>query len=253
MEKNLEGQVAIVTGGGRDIGRYCSIRLAERGASVVVNYNSSRDAAEETVRMIEEADGTAISVQADVTDESQVQQLVNTAREEYGDDIHVLVNNAGGLVDRVHVSEMDSDFWDKVINLNLRSAFLVTRAVIDHMPDEGAIVNLSSLAARNGGGYGSLAYATSKGGILTFTRGLAKELSDRKIRVNAVSPGLIDTTFHDTHTSDEKRKSIVESGILLGREGTPDDIGKLVAFLASDEASFINGESVEINGGAYFV
>jgi len=251
MGKGLMGKVAIVTGGGRDIGRHISLRLAERGARVVVNYNASTEAAEETVESILEQGGEATAVQADITGKTQVSTLVEAAQDKYGDEIHILVNNAGGLVARKPFSEMDKSFWDEVINLNLRSTFLVTRTVIDHMPDGGVIINMSSLAARNGGGYGALAYATSKGGILTFTRGLAKALADRKIRVNCVSPGLIDTTFHDIHTPEEKRESIVK-GIPLNREGTPDDVGKVVAFLASDESSFINGESIEINGGAYF-
>lgn len=249
---NLKGKVAVVTGGGRDIGRATCIKFAEQGMSVVVNYYSSETAAEETVEMVENAGGHAIAVQADVTKASEVEALVNTTRKTFGDKIHVLVNNAGGLVARKKIDEMPESFWDEVIELNLKSVFLVTKAILPHIVDGGAIVNLSSLAARDGGGGGSIAYATAKGGVLTMTRGLAKELKPRGIRVNCVSPGLINTTFHDTFTPDEARKNVAAK-TLAGREGTSEDVAKAVLFLASDDSSYINAESLEINGGLYFI
>jgi len=252
METDLKGKVAMVTGGGRDIGRHTCLALAARGAKVAVNYHTSEDDAQETVKMIADAGGTAIAIQADVTNRKGITSLIQETRGAFGDDIHILVNNAGGLVARKTMDEMDEEFWNTVINLNLTSAFLVTKQVLQYMPDGGAIVNLSSLAARDGGGGGAIAYSTSKGGILTFTRGLAKELSGRHIRVNCVSPGLIDTTFHDTFTPDEgRRKTAAKTAI--GREGKPEEIGKVIAFLASEEAAYITGESVEINGGLYFI
>jgi 3-oxoacyl-[acyl-carrier protein] reductase len=147
---------------------------------------------------------------------------------------------------------MREDLWDRVMDVNFKSVYLVTKAALQHFNDGGAIVNLSSLAARNGGGGGAVAYAASKGGVLTLTRGLAKELAARKIRVNCVSPGLINTTFHDTFTPDEARQRTAAT-TAAGREGEASDVAQAIAFLASDAASYVNGESIEINGGLYFV
>jgi Dehydrogenases with different specificities (related to short-chain alcohol dehydrogenases) len=147
---------------------------------------------------------------------------------------------------------MDENFWDSVMALNLKSVFLVTQAAAPYLAEGGAIVNLSSLAARDGGGGGALAYSAAKGAVLTLTRGLSKELASRKIRVNCVSPGMIDTTFHDTFTSPEVRKAVA-GRTSIGREGTAQDVANAVAFLASDAAAYITGESIEINGGIYFV
>lgn len=249
--QDFSGKVAIVTGGGRDIGSAACIRLAAAGATVVVNYFASADAADETVRQIEEGGGKALAVQADVTDPVDVKRLVEATRIAFGDEIHILVNNAGGLVARRKIHEMDGAFWDRVMALNLKSAFLVTKAVLDYMPVGGAIVNMSSLAARDGGGAGAIAYASAKGGVMTFTRGLAKELGSRGIRVNMVSPGLIDTTFHDTFTPPEARERVAGS-CALGREGSAAEVADAIAFLASEEASYITGASIDINGGLNF-
>ena len=147
--------------------------------------------------------------------------------------------------------DLDEEFWNSVIAVNLTSAYLVTRAVVPYMTEGGAIVNFSSQAARDGGGGGALAYATAKGGILTLTRGLAKELGPKGIRVNCVSPGMINTTFHNTFTKPEIRTNVA-AATPLRREGEAREVGDLVAYLDSDAASFINGERVEINGGTYF-
>ncbi len=251
MPLDLTGKVALVTGGARDIGRFVSLKLAAAGAAVVVNYFSSAEAAQETVRQIESAGGRAVAVKGDITRWEDVRRLVEETRKAFGEEIHILVNNAGGLVARKKMHEMDADFWEQVIGLNLTSAFLVSKAVLEYMPDGGAIVNLSSLAARDGGGGGAIAYATAKGGVMTFTRGLAKELGPRRIRVNAISPGLIATTFHDTFTPDEARRRVAGS-CALGREGRADEVADSVAYLASDEASYITGASIEINGGLNF-
>ena len=248
----LAQKVAIVTGGGRDIGRAVSLKLAQEGAAVVVNYFDNPADASETTRMIMDRGGKAHAVQADATKADDVQRLVSTCIDVFGQHIHILVNVAGGLVGRKKMEEMDEKFWDFVQDVNLKSAFLVTKAVLPHMPDGGAIVNFSSQAARDGGGFGAIAYATAKGGVLTFTRGLAKELGPRKIRVNCISPGMINTTFHNTFTKPEVRQKVAAM-TPLGREGEAREVADLVFFLASARSSFINGESVEINGGTYFV
>jgi 3-oxoacyl-[acyl-carrier protein] reductase len=146
---------------------------------------------------------------------------------------------------------MDESHWDAVIDLNLKSVFLVTKAVLPHMPDGGAIVNFSSQAGRDGGGPGASAYAAAKAGVANYSRALAKELAPRRIRVNTVSPGMIATKFHDTFTKPEVRQKVA-SMTPLGREGTPEEVADLAAYLSSPRSSFINGETIEINGGIFF-
>lgn len=248
---DFTGKVALVTGGGRDIGRGISLKLADGGAKVVINYYRSEKGAQETVRLIEKQGGEAVAVRADVTNPDDVKKMVAEAVNAFGGEIHILVNNAGGLLARKGLAEIDQDFWQKVMDVNLNSVLYVTQAVLPYMPEGGAIVNLSSLAARNGGGGGALAYSTAKGAVLTFTRGLAKELGPRNIRANCVSPGLIATTFHDTFTPAEARSNVA-AGTPLRREGKAEEVGEAVAYLASDASSFITGESLEINGGTYF-
>jgi 3-oxoacyl-[acyl-carrier protein] reductase len=252
MQVDLQGRVAVVTGGARDIGAAIVRALAASGASVVVNYHGSADRAGALVAEITGAGGRAIAVQADVTDPAGVRRLVDETRAAFGDRVDVLVNNAGGLVARKTLGDMDADFWRTVLDLNLTSVFLVTQAVAPLMGEGGAIVNLSSLAARDGGGGGALAYSAAKGAVLTFTRGLSKELAPRRIRVNCVSPGLIATTFHDTFTKPEIRQAVA-SRTAVGREGTSEDVANAVLFLASDASAYVTGESIEINGGLYFV
>ena len=248
---NLNGKVAIVTGGTRDIGRSCSIKLAEAGAKVVVNYHSSKAAGEETVAAIEKAGGEAILVKGDMTKKADVDNVVAEARKAFGNEIHILVNNVGGLVARKKVVEMDEDFFNHVMALNLNSTFLATQAVVPHMPAGSAIVNLASLAGQNGGGNGSSAYSTSKGAVSAFTRAMAKELGPQGIRCNALNPGMIATTFHDTFSTDEARRN-VEATVPLRRQGHPDDCADTVVYLASDTSSYITGANIDINGGMYY-
>ena len=252
MKVDLTGKVALVTGGARDIGRAVSLVLAESGAAVGVNYHASGDYAKDVVREIEKRGGKAIAIKADVRSEKEISAMVAQVADSFGGRIDILINNAGGLLARKKLDEMDEAFWDDVLALNLKSVFLVTKAVVPLMPEGGAIVNLASLAARDGGGGGALAYSAAKGAVLTLTRGLSKELATKKIRVNCVSPGMIDTTFHDTFTSPEVRKTVA-SRTSLGREGTPEDVANSVLFMASDASAYITGESIEINGGIYFV
>lgn len=251
MTHDLSGKTALVTGGGRDIGKAICHRLAEAGAAVAINYRSSRDEADAAAKEITDGGGKAVAVQADVTKPDEVARLVAETCDQLGGSIDILVNNAGGLLERCPIVEMEEDLWDRVMDVNFKSVYLVTKAAAPRMNDGGAIVNLSSLAARNGGGGGAVAYAASKGGVLTLTRGLAKELAPRKIRVNAVSPGLINTTFHDTFTPDEARQRTAAT-TAAGREGEADDVAQAVLFLASPASSYVNGESLEINGGLYF-
>jgi len=249
--KNLEGKVAIVTGGSRDIGRSCSVKLAEQGVKVAVNYLGNQAAGDETVAIIEKAGGTAIAVKGDMTKSADVAQLVAATREAFGDEIHFLVNNVGGLVERKTLDVMDEEFFNYVMQLNMTSTFLASKAVVPHMPSGGAIVNLASLAGRDGGGPGASAYAAAKGAVMTFTRAMAKELGPSGIRVNALCPGMIDTTFHDTFTADVVREN-VENTLPLRRQGHSDDCGNTVVYLCSDASAYITGNNIDINGGMNF-
>lgn len=248
---SLTGKVAIVTGGGRDIGRAVSIKLASEGAKVAVNYHSSEAAAASTRDDIRALGGEAVAVQGDMVRMADVQALVARATEAFGERIDILVNVAGGMVARKPLAEMDEAFFDTVLNLNLKSAFLATQAVAPRMTNGGSIINFSSLAGRDGGGPGAAAYATSKGALMSFTRAMAKELGPRGIRVNAVCPGMIATSFHDTFSRDEVRKAVA-AATPLKREGRPEEIAEAVAFLASEAASFLNGVNLDVNGGLSF-
>ncbi len=244
------GKTAIVTGGGRDIGRACALRLAEEGAKVAINYHRSSEGADSAVREIIANGGQAFALQGDMTQSADVAALVARAREELSDTLDVLVHVTGGLVARKTIAEMDEAHWHTVMNLNTTSFFLAVKAVTEHMSNGGAIVGLASQAGRDGGGPGSLPYAASKGAVMTFTRGLAKELGPN-IRVNSVCPGMIDTDFHNVFTKPEVRQHV--AGIApLKREGAPIDVANLVTYLASDEAAYITGGNFDINGGVLF-
>lgn len=244
----LKGKTAIVTGGGRDIGQACALKLAEEGANVAINYFSSSTGAEDTVAKIKAAGGNAFALQGDLNSEADVDVLVGKTIEEFGG-LDVLVNNAGGLIARKTIADMSLEHWRSVMDLNLTSTFLMIKACLPHLKS-GAIVNIASQAGRDGGGGGAVAYATSKGAIMTLTRGLAKELGP-DVRVNALCPGMIDTDFHNIFTKPQVRKN-VEAATPLKRQGTPEDVANLVAFLATDESSFVTGANVDINGGLFF-
>ncbi|MEO5947294.1 MAG: glucose 1-dehydrogenase [Chitinophagaceae bacterium] len=248
----MKGKVAIITGGARDIGRQASLKLAAAGAKVCINYFGNEEIAKETLQLVKDAGGEAIIVYGDMTKTADVKKVIDACTTTYGNVVHVLVNVAGGLMGRKLLADMDEEFWDAVMDVNLKSVYLVTRAVEPHMTEGGAIINFASQAARDGGGFGAVAYSTAKGGVLTLTRGLAKELGPKGIRVNCVSPGMINTTFHNTFTKPEVRTNVAAS-TPLRREGKAEEVGDLVLYLASDGSSFINGASIEINGGTYFI
>lgn len=247
----LKGKVAIVTGGGRDIGKAISVKLAAMGAKVVVNYYNTPGEAEDTVNTIEKNGGEAILVKADLTKWGECFKLVEKAQAAFGEEIHILVNNAGGLVARKKLCEMDEKFWDFLMALNLKSVFMMHKAAVPHMKEGASIINIASQAGRDGGGGGASAYATTKGGVMTFTRAMAKELGPDGIRVNALCPGLIATTFHDTFTPDSVR-DMVAGKTPLRREGTAEEVANLVGCLASSETSFVTGANFDINGGLAF-
>lgn len=248
QDMRLSGKAAIVTGGGRDIGRACALALAADGADVAINYHSSAEGAEATVAAIKAAGGRAFAMRGDLTRPEDAQALADATAEAFGG-VHVLVNNTGGLIARKTIAEMEPEHWNAVLALNVTSAFLMIRACLRHMTS-GAIVNIASQAGRDGGGGGAVAYGASKGAVMTMTRGLAKELGP-DIRVNALCPGMIDTDFHNTFTPDEVRAKVA-GATPMRREGTSEDVARLVAFLAGPDAAFMTGANVDINGGTLF-
>ena len=247
----FKDKVALVTGGGRDIGRAVSLRLAAEGAKVVVNYRGDEASAQETVRQVQAAGGVALLYRADVTAPEEIASLVAATARAFGGKIDILVNLAGGMIARKTLAEMDEAFFDSVMDLNFKSAFLVTKAALPHIPQGGAIINIASLAGRDGGGPGASIYAASKGALMTLTRAWAKELGPQGIRVNALCPGLIGTSFHDTFSKPEGRKATA-GNTPLRREGAPEEVAAAVAFLASDDAAFLAGVNLDINGGLAF-
>jgi 3-oxoacyl-[acyl-carrier protein] reductase len=247
----LKGKLAIVTGGSRDIGRAVSVQLAKEGARVVINYLNSASEAEETKKIITEAGGEVLLIRGDMTKWEDVQKLVATATKEFGNQIDILVNVAGGLFGRKPIEEQDEDWYNLVIDVNLKTVFFATKAVCGHMPAGSSIINFSSQAARDGGGGGASLYATAKGAVMTYTRAMAKELGPKGIRVNAVAPGMIATSFHDKFTKPEIRTAVAGS-TPLRKQGEAMEVADLVVYLASAESSFITGANIDINGGTYF-
>ncbi len=246
MQLDLTGKTAVITGGNIGIGKAFSLALARCGASVVATYFTSdfEDFAEEGQ--------TIYGLFLDATDSAQVNKVMAEAAQKLGGKIDILINNAGGLLGRVLTSEMSDEHFHNVMDVNFSSTFYCTRAVQPYMPDGGRIVNLSSLAAHDGGGNGSVIYSASKAAVIGFTRGMAKELGARRITVNALAPGFIaNTTFHNTFTPDAVQQAIIGK-TPLGRGGTPDDVANAALYLVSDMGSFITGELMEINGGLYF-
>lgn len=247
----VQGKIAIVTGGARDLGRAISVKLAAEGAKVCVNYFDNEQDAKDTLDIISKAGGEAIMVQGDMTKAADVQRLVGETVKAFGEQIDILVNVVGGIVGRKTITEQDEKWYDFLMDVNMRSCWLCTREVVPHMSNGGSIVNFSSLAARDGGGPGASMYATAKAAVMTFTRAMAKELGPQNIRCNALCPGTIATSFHDRFNTPENRERM-RQGYPLRREGTAQEVADLVCFLASSESSYLTGTNIDINGGSFF-
>ncbi len=247
----LKDKVAVVTGGARDLGRAVSLKLAHEGAKVVVNYFDNKEDADITVEQITSFGGIAIAVQGDMTKADDVKRLFAECVKNFGKEVNILVNVVGGLVGRKPVTEQDEAWYNFLMDVNMKSVFLCTREVVPLMTNGGSIINFSSQAARDGGGPGASMYATAKAAVMCHTRAMAKELGPVGIRVNALAPGMIATSFHDRFTNPVARENL-EKTVPLRRQGAASDIADLVAYLASDESSYITGTNIDINGGALF-
>jgi 3-oxoacyl-[acyl-carrier protein] reductase len=248
---SFENKTVIVAGGARDIGRAITLAFAKAGAKVAFTFHGSDQAAAETLALAHAISPTCQAIKADLTDPLAAAGVVAAVTSQHGSGIDVLVHVTGGLVARRPLADMDADFFEGVMRLNVTSAFTLAKAVVPLMKPGSSIVTFASQAGRDGGGGGAIAYATAKGAIMSFTRGLAKELGPSGIRVNALCPGMISTAFHDTFTADEVRTKVA-AGTPLRREGLADEVAAATLFLASDAAAFVTGTCLDINGGSYF-
>jgi len=246
---DLTGRVALVTGASSGIGAATASVLADLGAIVALGYHQNEEGANQVLDQIMKEGGKALAICADMRRAADISSLVKRATDELGP-IDILVNNAGSLVQRQAIRELTPERWDEIMNLNLTSVMLCSQAVATSMIERkrGAIINIVSIAGRTGGGPGAAAYSVAKGGLITFTKSLAKELAPHGVRVNAISPGVIDTPFHQVFSTPEMIRNFVTT-IPLARLGTPLECAKVIAFLASDASSYIVGETIEVNGG----
>jgi 3-oxoacyl-[acyl-carrier protein] reductase len=246
---DLSDKVALITGASSGIGAATAEVFARLGAKVAIGYHNNAAGAAETRDNIVQASGKAICIQTDVRSAKEIERMVRQTSDQLGP-IDVLVNNAGSLIERTRLLDLTDERWDEVMDVNLKSAMLCSQLVGRSMVERrsGAIINVVSIAGRNGGGPGAGAYAAAKGGLITFTKALAKELAAYGIRVNAVSPGVIETPFHEVFSTPEMIRNFV-SAIPLGRVGTSMEVAKVIAFLASEAASYLVGETIEVNGG----
>ena len=252
MNNKLVGKNILITAGAQGIGESITKHFIDSGANVAIHYYSSAKTANQLMAEAINKGQKAVAINGDLTNEADANSLVEKTIEALGG-LDILINNAGSLVARKELNEIDTEFWNKVMDINLTSMMFVTRAAAPHLAknEHSSIINLASLAGRKGGHAGSLAYSTSKGAILTLTRALSAELGSQGIRVNAVAPGLIlGTSFHNTHTTKESAAKTI-AGIPILRAGNAADVARAVLYLASEYDGFITGATLDINGGVY--
>jgi len=247
---DLKGKTVLVTGASTGIGAGCALAMGAFGARVAVHYYSSKAAADEVVAAIGKSGGEAFALQGDLRHSAQCERVVTEAATRWGV-IDILINNAGALVQRTPITELTDAVFDEIIDLNVRSMMMCTRHAVPHMKNGGSIINLTSVAARTGGGPGASMYAASKGFVSVATKGLARELVNRNIRVNAVSPGVIQTPFHDKFSTPQQLESM-RQGIPMARLGTVDEcIGAFIYFASQQLSGYVTGQVLEVNGGQY--
>jgi len=252
INNKLSRKNVLITAGAQGIGESITRHFIDSKANVAIHYFSSNDTANQLTEYAISKGQKAIAISGDLTKETEANAVVEKTIEAFGS-LDILINNAGSLVARKLINEIDKEFWQRVMDINLTSMMFVTKAAVPYLAkhDNSSIVNLASLAGRKGGHPGSLAYATSKGAILTYTRALSTELGSQGIRVNAVAPGLIlGTKFHNTHTTKESADATIAS-IPIQRAGNADDVARAVLYLASEYDGFITGATLDINGGVY--
>jgi len=246
----LKGKTALVTGASRGVGSATALGLARNGASrVIIHYNSYPQGAEETLAAVRAAGADGELIQANLGVDTGIRSFLEELKKR-GPAVDVLVNNAGSLVKRAGLMEYTQELFDEVMNLNVKSAYFIGQVVVPHMIDRssGIIVNLSSVAGRNGGGSGATIYASAKAAVTCMTMGMAKELAPKGIRVNAVSPGTVDNHFHQQFSTREILDSVVKM-TPAGRLSTNEDVSDVILFLCSDAARYVHGQTIEINGG----
>ena len=252
INNKLTGKNILITAGAQGIGESITRHFIDSGANVAIHYFSSAETANQLVEYAMTKGQKAEAISGDLTKEADANELVEKTIKAFGG-LDILINNAGSLVARRMLNEMEAEFWHKVMDINLTSMMFVTRAAAPYLAknENSSIVNLASLAGRKGGHPGSLVYSTSKGAILTLTRALSTELGPQGTRVNAVAPGLIlGTSFHNTHTTKESADETT-AGIPIQRAGNAADVARAVLYLASEYDGFITGATLDINGGVY--
>ena len=249
LHVDLSGKTALVTGASTGIGRAIALAFAENGADVAVNYCSSQEAAEEVGARVEAMGRKAVVVQADVSQKADVERLFAEVEAALGRRLDILVCNAGSLVRRELVAEMSEETFDRVVAVNFKSVFLCCQAALPRLPDgSGRAIAISSIAARNAGAAGAAIYASAKAAVSCFVKALAKELAPRGITVNGIAPGVIATPFHERFSTPERMEQF-KANTPIGRLGQAEDIVGAALFLASEAASFVTGETIEVNGG----
>ena len=250
----FEGKTALVTGASRGIGAATALALARSGVSrVVIHYNSYKDGADRIVEQIRSTGAGADAIQADLGQMAGLEKCLAAIRTQ-APEVDILVNNAGSLVRRAPLADCSSEVFDTVMNLNAKSVWMITQAVVPYMiaSKSGMIVNLSSIAARTGGGPGATVYAAAKAAVSAMTRGMARELAPKGIRVNAISPGTVDNYFHEQFSTREMLDRMV-ANTPLGRLATNEDMADAAVFLCSEASRYIVGQTIELNGGMYMI
>jgi 3-oxoacyl-[acyl-carrier protein] reductase len=247
---SLEGKVALISGAGSGIGKAIALALGQAGAFVGIHYHSSKKGAEETLELLKEQNADGMLMEADLTCEEEANEIVDKLIGQKGR-LDILVNNSGGLVKRAKIEECPLDVWKRSLDINLTSAFLVTRRAIPHLKATGSgrIVNLLSLSVQTGGANGAGAYAASKGGLMVFTHTLAKELAP-EVRTNSIMPGTVETQHHEIHSTPEQMENYRKQ-TPLGRNTYAEEVASAVLFLVSDMSSHINGALIDISGGRF--
>jgi 3-oxoacyl-[acyl-carrier protein] reductase len=246
----LKGRTALVTGASSGIGAAIAIELARQGAAVTINYFRNETGANAVRAAVEAAGGEALIVQADVRRAAEVDRLFSSHLARFGR-LDILVNNAGDMIKRIPTADTPEEVWRDAIDLNLSSAFFCCQRAIAPMVAQnwGRVINISSVGGRTGGGPGSIPYHAAKAALMALTKGLAKELAPHSVTVNTVAPGIIGTSFHDRHTAPAVREEWLKTLVPMQRSGLPEEVARVVAFVASDDASYMTGATLDVNGG----